>query len=104
MNRSWPFFAATSAAARALTSPIAMWSTVTFVSYFAAHSFVKTPSNHLSYPGTKWLHWMIFRVFCCAAARAGKRKLAPSPAAAAPAPVSFANWRRVMPVFALSVS
>ena len=48
MKRSCPFRAATSAAARALTSPIAMWSTITLVLFFAPHSFVKVPSNHLS--------------------------------------------------------
>ena len=48
MKRSWPFRAATSAAARALISPIAMWSTITSVSCFSPHSLVKTPSNHLS--------------------------------------------------------
>ena len=48
MKRSCPFFAATSAAARALISPIEMWSTTTFVLFFAPHSFVKIPSNHLS--------------------------------------------------------
>ena len=48
MKRSWPFFAATSAAARALISPMAMWSTTTSVLFLAPHSLVKTPSNHLS--------------------------------------------------------
>src|SRR5579864_6546201 len=40
---------------------------------------------------------MIFRVFCCAAARSGKRKLAPTPAASAPVPVTFTKSRRVKP-------
>src|SRR5262249_2387497 len=40
---------------------------------------------------------MIFRVFCCAWARAGNRKFAPRPAPTAPAPVTFANCRRVRP-------
>src|ERR1700694_3375199 len=40
---------------------------------------------------------MIFKVFCCAAARAGNRKLAPTPAASAPVPVALTNSRRVIP-------
>src|SRR5215471_15598272 len=45
----------------------------------------------------KWLHWAIFNVFCCGAARAGNRKFAPTPAASAPVPVNWANSRRVNP-------
>src|SRR5512132_496303 len=40
---------------------------------------------------------MIFRVFCCAAARAGNRKFAPTPAASAPDPVTFTKSRRLIP-------
>ncbi len=40
MNRSWPFFAETSEAARAFRSTRLMLSTMTFVLFFAPHSFV----------------------------------------------------------------
>src|SRR6185503_8765078 len=38
-----------------------MWSTVTVTLFFSPQSFTQG-SNHLSYAGTKWLHWRIFRV------------------------------------------
>src|SRR6516162_2206546 len=41
---------------------------------------------------------MIFNVLPAAFARSGKRKAGP-PAASAPAPAIFANWRRVNPPF-----
>src|SRR5712692_712990 len=100
MIRSWPFCADASAAARAGISFSEMWSTMTLVLFFWPHCGQNTPSNHLSYSGTKWLHWRIFRVFCCAAARSGKRKKGPTPAAPAanvPAPVSLMKSRRVSP-------
>src|SRR5262245_57523247 len=97
MKRSCPFFAETSEAARAGRSTRLMLSTTTLVLFFCPHSLVYVLLNQVSQAGTKWLHWMIFSVFCCAAARAGKRKLAPTPVARAPAPVIFANSRRVNP-------
>ncbi len=48
MNRSCPRCAETSAAARALISPIAMWSTITRVPCFSPHCLQNVPSNHLS--------------------------------------------------------
>src|SRR5712692_6057521 len=53
------------------------------------HCFAKTPSNHLSKPGTKWLHCRIFRLFCCARARSGNTKKGP---AAVPTTPVAAIW------------
>src|SRR5450432_783996 len=39
---------------------------------------------------------MIFRVFCCASARAGKRNADVNPAAAAAPPVSLTNFLRLI--------
>src|SRR5918912_936882 len=103
MNRSCPFCAETSAAARALISPIEMWSTRTSVSCFSPHCLQKVPSNHLSYPGTKWLHWMILRVLRWARARRGASALPATPAASAAAPAVCTKRRRVIVFFAMFV-
>src|SRR5205809_7969583 len=64
--------------------------------FFFPHAVAK-PSNHLSYCGTKWLHWRIFSVLACASAEdtngnetAGARAAVP-----AVAPTRFKNPRRV---------
>src|SRR5512142_2995702 len=59
---------------------------MTLVSCFCPHCLQNTPSNHLSYAGTKWLHWMIFSVFCWARAGLGSRLAIPAAAAVAPTP------------------
>src|SRR5215472_8334687 len=87
MNRSCPFWAWASAAARALMVVKLMLSTTTVVLFFCPHSTVYFLLNHSSHAGTKWLHWQIFNVFCWAAARSGNRNAGPSaPAARLPAP------------------
>src|ERR1700682_6556632 len=99
MKRSCPFFAEASEAAFAERSTRLMWSTMTFVSCFCPHCLQKVPSNQVSYAGTKWLHWSIFSVFCCAAAVSGNRKNGPepTPAARAPVPVHLMKSRRDSP-------
>src|ERR1700747_3369141 len=97
MKRSWPFCADTSDAARVPRSTRLMLSTTTFVLFFCPHAFVNFPLNQVSYAGTKWLHCKIFRVFCCACARSGKRKAGPTPADSAPMPASLTNSRREIP-------
>ena len=57
---SWPLWAATSAAARA-GRVLAMWSTWTWTSFFWPHCVIHVLSNHVSYAGTKWIHWMMLR-------------------------------------------
>src|ERR687888_1331557 len=101
MNRSWPFCAETSAAARALISPTEMWSTRTSVSCLSPHCLQNVPSNHLSYPGTKWLHWMILSVFRCARTRRGASALPATPAASAAPPAACTKRRRVIVFFAI---
>jgi len=66
---------------------------------FLSHCLQKVPSNQVSYAGTKWLHWSIFRVFCCAAAVSGNRKNGPepTPAARAPLPVHLMKSLRDSP-------
>jgi hypothetical protein len=61
MNRSCPFCAATSAAARVSSSVLLMCSTFTWTSFFWPHCFTQVLSNQSSYAGTKWTHWMIDR-------------------------------------------
>ena len=45
---SWPLCAATSEAARASSCVFAMWSTVTFTSFFSPHCLHQVLSNHVS--------------------------------------------------------
>src|SRR5512146_2297681 len=77
-----------------------MWSTITRVLFFSPHFFVYSLLNHLSYPGTKWLHWMILRVFCCARAARGASTLPARPVVSA-APVVWMNFRREILLFAM---
>ena len=96
MNRSWPFCADTSAAARELIAGMPTWSTITSVSFFSPHCLVYVLSNHLSYAGTKWLHWRIFKVRV--AARAGRVRIqGPTLAASPTAPATCTNLRRETP-------
>src|SRR5262245_42106693 len=64
--------------------------------FFLPHSVAK-PSNHLSYWGTKWLHWRIFSVLVSARAvdTNGIETAGARPAAPAAAPTRFKNPRRV---------
>src|SRR5215467_13015578 len=99
MNRSWPFLADASDAARVGRSTKLMLSTITLVSFFCPHSTVYFLLNHSSQAGTKWLHWQIFNVFCWAAARSGNRNAGPSaPAAMPPAPAILIKSLRDTPV------
>src|SRR5438128_5746513 len=70
-----------------------MWSTVTSIPLAVPQSLAYL-SNQASYDGTKWLHWMIFRVFW------GRliRMVGPPPSAAARATpvVVVTNSRRSM--------
>src|SRR6267142_4098590 len=98
MNRSWPFLAETSDAARVFRSTRLMLSTVTVVLFFWPHSTTYFLLNHSSHAGTKWLHCRIFRVFCWAAARSGNKNAVPIPAAAAePTPAIFMKSLRETP-------
>src|SRR5215472_10234071 len=99
MKRSWPFLAWASDAALALIVVKLILSTVTTVLFFFPHSTVYVLLNHSSQARTKWLHWQIFSVFCCAAARSGNRNAGPSaPAARPPAPAILIKSLRDTPV------
>src|SRR2546428_5966656 len=102
-KRSWPFWAETSAAARALSPARPMLSTVTSVSFFWPHSLTYVSLNHLSKAGTKCTHWRIFRLFLALAPydRAGTIKGAPIPAANVPAAVVLIKSRRVICLLAM---
>src|ERR1051326_495251 len=103
MNRSWPFLACASDAARVFRSTRLMLSTVTLVLCFCPHSTANFLLNHSSNAGTKWLHCRIFSVFCCAAARSGNRNAGPSdPAAMVPAAPILKKSLRDTPLFFFS--
>src|SRR5262245_36902 len=100
MWMSCPDWAATSAVARGTTSAKLTWSTGPSTP-LAAPQALAHGSNHLSYAGTKWLHW---RILSCPAASARRVKAVdPSAVAAVPAATSLApltmNWRRVFMAF-----
>src|SRR5581483_1869510 len=105
-NRSWPLCAATSELAVAYRSALLMWSTVTLTSFFSPHCFVQVLSNHVSYAGTKWAHWRIFRSpFSCLCAylsgpanRCCRSPSAPNmPTAKAPAAPRLSRSPRLRP-------
>src|SRR5216683_783334 len=95
-KRSWPLPAETSAAPRVLTSRAVTWSTLILTLWSWPHCFAKTPSNHLSKPGTKWLHCRIFRLFCCARARSGNTKKGPAAVPTTPVAAIWTKYLRVI--------
>src|SRR5713101_1153515 len=103
MKISWPFCAEISEAALVLSSVRLILSTITLVLFFSPHCLVKVLLNHVSQAGTKWLHWQIFKVFCCAAALPGNKKNGPlaAPRAMAPLPLHLMKSRREKPLFLL---
>src|SRR5438105_1090481 len=103
MNRSCPFCAATSAAARVSSSVLLMWSTVTWTSFFCSHCLIQVLSNQSSYAGTKCTHWMIerspFRCLCLYFSGPANEYGAVAPAAptaAAPTPARLSSSRRLI--------
>src|SRR5215467_1715999 len=96
-NRSWPFWADTSAAARALSPATPMLSTVTSMLFFSPHSLMYFSLNHLSKAGTKCTHWMILRVFFALAPWDFDTKMVgPRPTPSAAAVVVLMKCRRVI--------
>src|SRR5919109_3147068 len=96
-KRSCPELADTSAARRAGISRCGIWSTLALTPFFAPQSRTNW-SNHLSYAGTKWLHWMTRSSLSAATALRtktnGAAALDERNAAPAPTPADFRNLRR----------
>src|SRR5712691_4830969 len=101
-NRSWPLWAATSAAARVSSSVLLMCSTLTWTSFFCSHCLIQVLSNQSSYAGTKCTHWMIERsplscrcLYFIGPANENGAAVPETPTAAAPIPAFFSSSRLV---------
>src|SRR5436305_458002 len=81
-----------------------MWSTCTCTSFAWPHCVIHVLSNHVSYAGTKWIHWMMLRsplsqrpLYLSGPANEYGAAAPPTARAPAPTPARFSSSRLLRP-------